>query len=115
MEATIYSNSRCSTCRNTLKILKDNHVEVTIIEYLEEPPTKETLKKLLEMLGIGACDLVRKKESIYKEQYGDRALSDDECLDAMVENPILIQRPIVVVGGKAVVARPPETVLELLS
>ena len=116
MKATIYSNSRCSTCRNTLGILEEKGVEVEIIEYLQEPPTKETLQKLLGMMGIGACELLRKKESLYKkEKYGDHSLSDEECLRAMVENPILIQRPVVVVGDKAVLARPPEKVLELIT
>lgn len=115
MRATVYNNARCSTCRTTLGILQEKGVEVDAIEYLNEPPTKETLQKLLAMLGIRACDLVRKKEAVYKEKYEGRTLSHEECLQAMVDDPVLIERPIVVVGNRAILGRPPEKVLELIT
>ena len=115
MKATIYHNSRCSKSRRVFEILEEHGVELKVVEYLKTPPSKEELQKLLLLLDTQACQLLRKNEDIYKEKYQDRTLSDDECLDAMVRNPILIERPIVVVKDRAIIGRPPERVLELLS
>ena len=114
MKATIYHNPRCSKSRETFALLEKGGVDIEIIEYLKEPPTKEKLKELLEMLGMEACELVRKNEPIFKEEYAKPDLTNEDCLKAMVENPILIERPIVVVGNSAALCRPPENVLLLL-
>ena len=110
MKTTIYHNSRCSKSRETFALLEGYDDDLEIIEYVKNPPGKDTLQELVQMLGIHPCALVRTKEAVYKEKYADKALSDDECLDAMVEDPILIERPIVVRGDKAVLGRPPENV-----
>lgn len=115
MKITVYNNSRCSTCRVTLGLLNEKGAEVEKIEYLEHPPTKEELEGLLKKLGMRACGLVRKKEPLYKEMFAGRDPTDEECLNAMAENPVLIERPIVVRGNKAILGRPPEKVLTLLS
>lgn len=111
---TLYYNPRCSKCREALALLEENGREPEIIEYLKTPPTREELKAILRKLGMRPADIVRKGEEIYKTQYKDRELSDDEWLDALVAHPVLIERPIVVRGDRAMVARPPEKVLELM-
>jgi len=115
MSVTIYHNPRCSKSRQTLKLLRDNGVEPRIVEYLKEPPDAALLKKLLQQLGLTPRDLLRRGEAAYKElKLADPAKSEDELIAAIVENPILLERPIVVKGGKAVLGRPPENVLKLL-
>ncbi|SHE89107.1 arsenate reductase [Microbulbifer donghaiensis] len=112
---TIYHNPRCSKSRQTLQLLQDNGIEPEVVLYLENPPSRETLAELLQKLGIGARDLLRTGEDAYKElQLKDSSLGDEQLLDAMLQHPILIQRPIVVKGDRAVLGRPPENVLELL-
>lgn len=115
MTVSIYHNSRCSKSRQTLALLNENGVEPTIIEYLKTPPDRETLITLLAMLGVGPRELMRKGEAIYKEKnLADTGLDDDALIDAMLEDPILIERPIVVSNGKAVIGRPPENVLAII-
>lgn len=109
----IYHNPRCSKSRDALKLLQDAGVEVEVIEYLRTPPTAAQLKAILKKLGIKPEQLVRKSEAIYKEHYAGKTLSDAEWIAAMVEHPILIERPILVKGDRAVVGRPPERVLAL--
>ncbi|ELR68240.1 Arsenate reductase [Fulvivirga imtechensis AK7] len=87
---------------------------VEVVEYLKTPPSNESLRKVIGQLGIKPEELVRKGEAIYKERYKGKKLSDDEWIEAMVENPVLIERPIVIKEGKAVLGRPPENVKELL-
>jgi len=111
----IYHNPRCSKSRQTLKIIEDHGVEPEIIKYLKDVPSKDELKSLIKMLGIKPEELVRKTEKVYKEKYKGKDLSDDEWIEAMVEHPKLIQRPIVVEGKKAILGRPPENVEKLLS
>ncbi|WP_228237411.1 arsenate reductase (glutaredoxin) [Allomuricauda sp. M10] len=111
----IYHNPRCGKSRQGLQILEHSGKEFEIIKYLEEVPTKDELKSLIELLGISPLELVRQNESIWKEKYKSKKLSDDAILQAMVENPKLIERPIVVVGNKAVIGRPPEKINTLLS
>lgn len=114
-ELVIYHNPRCSKSRATLKLLQERGVEPQIIEYLKTPPSTARLKELLAMLGMAPRDLMRKKEQPYKDLgLADAAKDDDTLVSAMVENPILIERPIVVKGGQARLGRPPEQVLELL-
>jgi arsenate reductase len=111
---TIYHNPRCSKSRATLALLQENGVEPKIVEYLKTPPTKAELKAIIDKLGIEPEQLVRKGEEVYKTKYAGRKLTAAQWIDAMVENPILIERPIVVSGARAVLGRPPENVEELL-
>jgi arsenate reductase len=96
-----------------LALLQAQGVEVEIIEYLNDPPSKAVLKALLAKLGIAACELVRTKEPEYKTLIAGRALDDDELLGLLAEHPRLLQRPIVTIGDRARIGRPPEKVLEL--
>ena len=114
MSLKIYHNPRCRKSRKTLAIIEDNGGNVEIVLYLEDPPTVDELRELLSMLGLRPDELVRKGESIWKEEFKDKELGDEEILLAMAEYPKLIERPIVVKGNKAVLGRPPENVLELL-
>jgi arsenate reductase len=115
MSLTIYHNPRCSKSRQTLKLLRDNGVEPRIVEYLKDPPDPALLKRLLRQLGLSARDLLRRGEAPYKELgLADPGKAEDELIAAIVENPILLERPIVVKGDKAVIGRPPENVSKLL-
>ncbi|MEJ2141695.1 MAG: arsenate reductase (glutaredoxin) [Gammaproteobacteria bacterium] len=115
MATTIYHNPRCSKSRQTLQLLNDNNVNADIIEYLKTPPDAQTLKDILSKLGIQPRQLMRTKEAIYKElNLDDESLTDDQLINAMIENPKLIERPIVVKDGKVAVGRPPENVLSIL-
>lgn len=113
MQTTIYHNPRCQTSRNVLAILKEKRLNVEIIEYLKTPPTEGELQRLLDLLGMKPETIVRKREALYREQYKNKNLTDSEWLEILANNPILIERPIVVSGTKAVLARPPERVNEL--
>ena len=111
-KATIYHNPRCTKSRQTLALLREHGVEPEIVEYLQTPPDEQTLTKLIKQLGIEAQDLVRKKEF---RELGLPATDDPQQLVAlMAANPQIIERPIVVAGGKARLGRPPEQVLEIL-
>ena len=110
---TIYHNPRCSTSRNTLAIIEEYKMPVTVIEYLKDLPTESELKSLLKKLGMEAKELVRTGEPVFKENYKGKVLSEEEWVKAMIENPKLIQRPIIVKGNKAVLGRPPENVKSL--
>ncbi len=111
----IYHNPRCSKSRETLALLNEHGVEPQIIEYMKTPPTRTELKTLVAQLGIKPEQLIRKGENIYKEQYAGRSLSDAQWLDAMLAHPVLIERPIVTDGKRAVLGRPPQNVEKLLS
>ena len=115
MKATIYHNPRCSKSRQTLALLEDKGIDLEIIEYLQTPPDQQTLQDILIKLDLTPMDLMRKGEAIYKElNLDDKAEDTRALLDAMVENPVLIERPIVLANGKAAIGRPPESVLEIL-
>ena len=115
MAVTIYHNPRCSKSRETLRLLRDRGVEPDVVEYLKTPPDAATLERLLGQLGLEPRELMRLKEPPYRELgLDDPAKSRGELIAAMVENPVLIERPIVVVGNKAAIGRPPETVLTIL-
>ncbi len=115
MSVTIYHNPRCSKSRQTLEILKGQNIDVKIIEYLKSSPDARALKQILSYLEIPAHELLRKGESAYKEAgLDDTNLSEDEVIAAMVAHPVLIERPVVVNNGKAVIGRPPESVLTIL-
>tara|TARA_B100000795_G_scaffold258999_1_gene233574 strand:- start:444 stop:782 length:339 start_codon:yes stop_codon:yes gene_type:complete len=110
----IYHNPRCSKSRETLKIIEGAGKEVEIIEYLKFIPTEKELIVLLQQLGISAATLIRKGEAIYKEQFKDKTLTEDQWIKAMIEFPKLIERPIVVKGNRAILGRPPQNVEVLL-
>jgi arsenate reductase len=110
----IYYNPRCSKCRATVALVAERGYAAELVEYLFTPPGKEELRGLLHKLGMQPLELVRTGEEVFKQHYAGRTLSAEEWLDALVAHPILIERPIVVRGDKAVVARPPEKALNLL-
>lgn len=115
-EYIIYHNPRCSKSRETLALLQENGIEPEVVEYLNTPPTVERLAEIVEMLGLeSAHQLIRDKESIYKELDLDELMQDEELLPLMNEYPKLIERPIVIKGNKAVLGRPPENVLDLIN
>ncbi len=115
MTITIYHNPNCGTSRNTLAMIRDSGVEPVIIEYLKNPPTRERLVELLEMMQITPRELLRERGTPYAEMgLDDPSLSDDALIDAMVATPILINRPIVVTDKTARLCRPSDTVLPLL-
>jgi arsenate reductase len=112
---TIYHNNRCSKSRSGLEILKNSGQEYKIINYLETIPNKAELTKIINLLKINPIDLIRKNEAIWKENYKGKALTDAQIIDAMITYPKLIERPIVIKGDKAVIGRPPERILELIT
>ena len=113
--ASIYHNPRCSKSRQTLDLLRSKGVEPEIVLYLDTPLDKPTLVGLLNKLGFGAAQLVRRSEQGFKDgNLGAPDVTDEQLLGAMLAQPKLIERPIVVVGKRAVLGRPPENVLELL-
>ena len=115
MTVTIYHNPRCSKSRATLALLEENGVTPEIVEYLETPPSKAELSTILDRLGMQPRELMRKKEEPYKAlNLADESLDRDALIDAMIENPILIERPVVVNEGKYALGRPPENVLRIL-
>ena len=115
MTVTMYHNPRCSKSRQALKLLQARGVEPEIVEYLKTPPDAKTLKSILSKLGMDPRALMRRKEAPYKElNLADETLSADALVSSMVENPILIERPIVLANDKAALGRPPEKVLEVL-
>lgn len=101
----IYHNPRCGKSRNCLALLDDSGQEYEIVKYLEQPPTYAELVSLLKKLNKEPLELVRQKEKIWVENFRDKALTDDEIINAMSENPILIERPIVIKGDKAIIGR----------
>ena len=112
---TIYHNPRCSKSREALQILQDNQKSPDIVEYLNETLTRQELRNIINMLGVSARDLLRTGEDAYKEaNLDDPSLSDDDILAAICEYPILLQRPIVISGTKAIIGRPPSNVLDII-
>jgi arsenate reductase len=113
-EPTVYFNPSCSKCRTAQAILADKGVEATFVRYLDAPPTVAELRHLMTLLGItDPRTMMRTGEAIYRE-LGLATVSRDELLAAIAEHPILLERPIVVVGDRAVIARPAERLLEIL-
>ncbi|WP_172146696.1 arsenate reductase (glutaredoxin) [Pseudomonas tumuqii] len=114
-DLTLYHNPRCSKSRGALQLLEARGLAPTIVRYLETPPSAAQLSDLLGKLGIGARQLLRSGEDEYRTlNLADPALSEAQLIEAMVAHPKLIERPILIVGSKAVIGRPPEKVLELL-
>ncbi|MCW5773411.1 MAG: arsenate reductase (glutaredoxin) [Rhodospirillaceae bacterium] len=115
MPITIWHNPRCSTSRRVLQMIRDKGIEPHIVEYLKTPPTAQEIKAVLAKAKLDARGLLRKKEPAYQAMgLDDVKLSDAAIVRAMTEQPILIERPVVLAGRSAVLARPPEKVLELL-
>lgn len=111
----MYYKPTCSTCRTALALLKQHAKQkIETYEYLIESPSEEDIRSLLKMLGIKAEDLVRKKEKLYKEKFAGKKISEAQWIKILHRNPVLIERPIVIKGNKAVICRPPEKVLEIL-
>ena len=111
---TIYYNPRCSKCREVAALVSEHSYNTELIKYLDTPPSKVELSSLLRKLGIKPLVLIRKDEAVFKQHFAGRTLSDEDWLDAMVAYPVLMERPVVVRGNKAVVARPVEKVLAIL-
>ena len=111
----IFFNPKCTKCRLTMDILNDKGLDTTVVEYLNTPPSPTELAEVLNLLGIEPRDLMRKHEKPYKDNNLDNTdLSREQLIQAMVEHPILIERPIVIKGNKATIGRPPEKVLDIL-
>ena len=113
-KVTIWHNPRCSKSRNAVALLEEQGVEAEVMKYLETPPSKEELVQVLKMLGITSRELMRTKEGIYKELKLKDETNEDKLIEAMVANPKLIERPIVIKNGKAAIGRPIENILELV-
>ncbi|GEC72127.1 arsenate reductase [Flavobacterium flevense] len=101
----VYHNPRCGKSRNCLAFLENTNQEYKIIKYLDETPDAEELKSLLKKLNLNAIELVRQKEKIWIENFKNTTMTDDAIIQAMVANPILIERPIIIKGNKAIIAR----------
>jgi arsenate reductase len=110
----IYHNPRCSKSRQGLAILEDSKLTFETIKYLDTPISKGELTNIIKLLDISPIDLVRKNEAIWKQNFKGKELSDSEIISAMVENPKLIERPIVINNGKAVIGRQPEMIKTIL-
>ena len=116
MSVIIYHNPRCSKSRQALKLIRDEGVEPKIIEYLKVPLTKIEIRKLLRLLNLQPRELMREKEKVYiNMNLRDGAATNNELIAAMITEPILIERPIIVKDDKAIIGRPPEKVLDLLN
>ena len=112
---TIYINPKCSKCRLSLELLEENNVNANVVEYLSTPPDKAQLSDILDLLHLEPRELMRTFEELYKAlNLDNETLSKDELIEAMIENPILIERPIVINGNKATIGRPPEKILDIL-
>ncbi len=112
----IYHNPHCSKSRQSLALLEESNANADVVHYLDNPPTAAELRSILSMLGLSPRDLMRKGESAYSDNnLGDDRVSESALIEAMVANPILIERPIVVANGKAVIGRPPERVLDVIN
>ncbi len=115
MSVTIYHNPRCSKSRQTLSLLQEKNININVIEYLKTPPDIPQLKQILKQLGYEPRQLMRKSEQIYKNlDLGNENKTAEDLVNAMAQNPILIERPIVLSGDKAAIGRPPESVFDIL-
>lgn len=111
---TLYHNPRCSKSREALQLLEDKGETIEVIKYLETPPTRQELSQLIELLGIKPIELVRTQENDWKQNFKGKELSDSEVIDAMMEFPKLMERPIAINGTQAVIGRPPTKILDIL-
>lgn len=111
---TIYHNPRCGKSRMALALLEERGIAPRVVEYLKTPLDAQALTTLVKQLGIPAEQLIRKGEDVFKEHYAGKSLSEKQWIQALVDHPILMERPVVVRGARAVIGRPPEKALELL-
>lgn len=111
---TVYHNNRCSKSRDAVALLQEKNIDFKLVEYFKTPFTHKELADLIKLIGIKPVDLLRKNEDIFKMEYAGKRLSGSKWIDVMLAHPNLIERPIVVNGDKATIARPPEKVLEIL-
>lgn len=111
---TIYHNPRCSKSREGVCLLEEKGIQFETVKYLDETLTKSELLSIIKKLKIKPIELVRTNETIWKENYKDKTLSDEEVITAMLDNPILIERPIIINGDKAVIGRPVEKILDII-
>ena len=115
MKVTIYHNPRCSKSRQTLELLINQGIEPVVVEYLKTPPDRNALKKILKLLNMEPRELMRTKEPVYRQAgLNSKHLNEEQLLDALIANPVLMERPIVLANGKAAIGRPPEAVLAIL-
>jgi arsenate reductase len=113
-KVTIYHNNRCTKSRCALEFIGKKTKDFQVIEYLKTPPTDNELKSILKKLGMKARDLIRKKEPLFIEKFSGKKYSEDQWIKTLVKNPILIERPIIVKGNKAVIGRPTENINQIL-
>ena len=113
-ELIIYHNGECSKSKGALEILQEKNIPHKVRWYLSDPLSKEELGSLLQKLSLNAFDIVRKNEPLYKEKFEGKDFTDEEWIEILTANPTLIERPIVEKNGKAIIARPPERIMELL-
>ena len=111
---TIYHNPRCTKSRLGLEVLEKSGKKFQVVKYLEDIPTDKELTEIISLLGIKPIELVRKNETVWKENYKGKKLSDKDIIKAMIDNPKLIERPIVINDNKAVIGRPTESILEII-
>jgi arsenate reductase len=114
MKATILHNPRCSKSRESLQYLDQQGCLIEVVEYLKNPLSASAIQELLKKLNIEPLELIRQKEPIFKSHFAGKKLTNDEWIQAMVDFPVLIERPIVIIGDKAVIGRPIEKVIELI-
>lgn len=110
----IYHNPRCAKSRETLKLLEESGKKFEVVEYLKTPPSSEHLKEITRLLNKAPQEIIRKNEKVYKENFSGKELTSEEWFTVLSSNPLLIERPIVTDGKKAVIGRPPENVREIL-
>jgi len=110
----IYHNNRCSKSRCALELIEKKTKKFQIVEYLKNPPTEKELKNILQKLGMQAEDIIRKKETLFTDKFEGKKLTNDQWIKILVKNPILIERPIIVKGNKAVIGRPVENINQIL-
>lgn len=114
-KVTIYHNPRCSKSREALQILKDNHISPQIIDYLDTAPDENELRNIIKLLGISPRNLLRTGEAAYRETgLDDESLSDDDVIRTICAHPVLLERPIIISGDKAVIGRPPTKILDII-
>jgi len=111
----ILHNPRCSKSREALQLLKGENCDIEIVEYLKEIPTKKELKLILSKLGLKAVDIVRKKEPLFLKKFKNKTFTNEEWIQILLENPVLIERPIIIDEYQAIIGRPPELVIDLLT
>lgn len=112
---TILHNARCSKSREALDLLEQNDCEIEVVEYMKDTPTKKQIKEILAKLGLKAIDIVRKKEPLFLKKFKDKKFTNEEWVQILIEHPELIERPIIIDGYKAIIGRPPELVIDLLT